>query len=258
MKKILIIFSLLFLFCLSGCNTEVNEIIAIKHENTILSDKNDEVLFSISLKNYKLINEMNEVKEFIIYYSYEVETKEELLKAEKLTNQSLKIDELNTYAINLTEELYNKTLNVLFCLKLSKDGDIYSNVIKANITVMAREELAKNPVHETAKKIIDYLESIGSGNITDPSKKAISEISITVDISVQTKLLTFETEQYTYTYSNPNYDKITVMVYIKDEYAVTTDFALIFNGEVVPNSKYKIENNAITYIFLDPNWTGIY
>lgn len=258
-KKVLLFIILLVMVCLVGCNETIKETIAIKHETTILNSEQDIINISISIKNSSLITEKNNIEQFDVYYDFEVDTKEKLLKANKIDNPLLKTNEVNVYEIPFSEDQYSKTLNVLFAIKLSEDGYIYSTIYKANITIMAREELEKNSEHVTAKRIVDYLESIGAGNIIDPSKIQISEINLQVDFNKKTNLLTFETNEYKYTYSNPNYDKITIIIYIKDEYALTRDFILIVNEKTIDSSRYKIENNVITYIFEDPNWTqGIY
>ena len=258
-KKVLLFIILIIVICLVGCNDTITETIAIKHETTILDSKEDKINISISIKNSKLITEKNKVEEFNVYYDFEVDTQEKLLKTNKLANASLKINEMNVYEFYFSEEQYSKILNVLIEIKLSEDGYIYSSIYKANITVMARKELENNPEHITAKKIVDYLESIGAGNIIDPSKKPLSLINLEIDLNKKTDLLVSENDEYKYTYSNPNYGKITIVIYIKDDYALTKNFVLIINDKTIDAKDYKIEHNAITYIFEDPNWTeGIY
>ena len=66
------------------------------------------------------------------------------------------------------------------------------------------------------------------------------------------------TDEYIATMSNPEYNKITVTITLKNDYKFSSKFMLTLNDKLIDGSKYKIENNVLTYIFDDPNWSEFY
>ena len=88
------------------------------------------------------------------------------------------------------------------------------------------------------------------------SEKKVENITTSVDLLLKT--YSTETEEYILTYANPSYDKITVIITLKDDFVFADNFVLNFNGKDIKAKDYKIEGNVLTYIFDDPNWTGIY
>ena len=90
------------------------------------------------------------------------------------------------------------------------------------------------------------------------SEKKLDQITVTVDLLLKTDSYIIEEETFKLKYSNPSYDKITIIITLKGDYVFADNFVLNFNGKIIPTNEYKIEGNMLTYIFNDPNWSGIY
>ena len=127
-------------------------------------------------------------------------------------------------------------------LDLSNGQKVYSLVKNVNIFDLAKTTYEKDNSNLIAKKICNM--------------DKVSKISLEIDLNKKSE--EGSADNYTYTYSNPSYDKITIIITLKGDLEFSDDFELSLNGKVVDSSKYTIENNVITYIFKDPNWSGIY
>ncbi len=64
--------------------------------------------------------------------------------------------------------------------------------------------------------------------------------------------------KYKATMSNPEYNKITIVLTLNDNYFYSTKFKLYVNEKLVDSSLYSCKDNVITYIFDDPNWSEFY
>ncbi len=84
----------------------------------------------------------------------------------------------------------------------------------------------------------------------------ISSISLTFDYLKHNEEI--KKEEYVTSMSNPEYNKITITITMKDGFDFSSNFMLTINEKLVEESNYKIENKVLTYIFDDPNWTGFY
>ena len=67
-----------------------------------------------------------------------------------------------------------------------------------------------------------------------------------------------ETDLYKAEMSNPEYNKITVTITLKNDNKFSSNFKLTLNDKLIDSSKYKIEENILTYIFDDPNWSEFF
>lgn len=84
----------------------------------------------------------------------------------------------------------------------------------------------------------------------------ISSIDLYIDFTIFNA--EYDLVKYAYTYSNPNFYKVTIKLYLKEGFEFSNDFVLYANSKLADKSKYTIEDNSLTYIFLDPHWTDIY
>lgn len=84
----------------------------------------------------------------------------------------------------------------------------------------------------------------------------ISSITLTFDYLKHSEEI--KRVEYTAVMSNPEYNKITITITMNEGYVLSDSLVLTLNDKIIDNSKYKIENNVLTYVFDDPNWTGFY
>ena len=84
----------------------------------------------------------------------------------------------------------------------------------------------------------------------------ISSITLTFDYLKHSEEI--KRAEYTAVMSNPEYNKITITITMNEGYVLSDALVLTLNDKIIENSKYKIENNVLTYVFDDPNWTGFY
>ena len=155
--------------------------------------------------------------------------------------------------VNLNLSEYSKT-STKYSFVYTNAGDVKNLVItlEKDFSFTSEFELKINDaVIERSKYLIK--ENVLTYK---QSEKKVENITTSVDLLLKT--YSTETEEYILTYANPSYDKITVIITLKDDFVFADNFVLNFNGKDIKAKDYKIEGNVLTYIFDDPNWTGIY
>lgn len=125
----------------------------------------------------------------------------------------------------------------------NKEGYKFVNWTDSNGNEVSTEQTFELTVTESNTYTANYVIEIDS-------------IILNIDYLKKTESNSYE--EYSYNYSNPSYDIITITITLSDGYVYTDDFILMVNGEIIPSSKYSKNNNVITYKFPDPNWSGIY
>lgn len=243
MKKIVLLIILMISCILVGCGGS-EESITIKIDNFTINSTTEKVDFEVTLFNTETLGKNDKIKEYNILYVFENVKKEELLKKPLKVEEKkeLNLTEKNILSINFTEANYTNDLTLIMELELSNEEKIYSLVKNVNIFELAKATYEKDNTNLIAKKICDM--------------DKVSKISLEIDLNKKSE--EGSGDNYSYTYSNPNYDKITIIITLKGDFEFSDDFELSLNEKVIDNSKYTIENNVLTYIFKDPNWSGIY
>ena len=211
----------------------------IKIDNVSLSSSKEEFIYNISILNDNIVTEKNYIKQFNYYYMFKDATLDELLMQSKVNV----LNKGYVHNVAFSRAYYENNLSIVFEIELALDGYIYSNIKSINITEFARDAYLKDETNLIAKNICEY------------NTDKVVLIELTLDLNK--KQLNGETATYSYTYSNPSYNKITVIVTLKEGFTFSEYFVLKLNDEVVKSSKYTIEDNVITYIFDDPNWSII-
>ena len=227
--------------CLFACDNFETYKLIVEIEDLDLSDTEEKVTFDIDFENEELLNVVDIKKLSILYNFKKLSINELLVEYEILESETTninKIEELE-YGINFDSTQYHSDLSIIICVELNDNSKIYSNLVNCNIY-----DLAKN----------EYLENEIASNIYYGF--IINEIALKIDLNLYS--FEGEEEKYKYTYSNPKLETITIIITLKDNYAFSKDFVLKLNDEVVKTKDYTIEDNVLTYIFEDPNWTEIY
>lgn len=237
MKKIYLFVLLVMIIFFVGCDDTIKNVVAINISNIEMSSEVEEIIYTINIVNEELITKDNSIKQFNYYYSFEKLDKKDLLKLEqhKINDKEL------VHKISFDESKYKSDLSIIFEIELAKDGYIYSKVKHINISALAKEEYLKDNKNKIAEAICN------------PNR--IYFIDLTIDVNG--KQGNGERDAYYYAYTNNNYEKIILTITLKDEYFFSESFVFTFNGEKIDNSKFSIEDNVLTYIFKDPNWSII-
>lgn len=242
MKRIIcLLLAFVFSICLYACNPSNAIDLKVEIEDIDLSDLEEKVTFDIDLDNEELLTNIK-IKELSILYSFNETNKETLLKEHdsiKLEISDINVIEEKEYSINFDSTKYNSDLSIIVLIELTDDSKIYSNLVNINIFDLAKREYKDNQIAA----------NIYYGFI-------INEISLTIDLNKTS--LEGEEDKYTYTYSNPKYETIVIVITLKENYNFSENFTLKLNDEIVKAKDYKIEGKVLTYEFEDPNWTEIY
>ena len=90
----------------------------------------------------------------------------------------------------------------------------------------------------------------------EKTSNELSSITLTFDYLKHSDEV--HTDEYDALMSNPEYNKITITITLKDGFTYSNSLVLNINDKNIDSSKYKIEGNVLTYVFDDPNWTGFY
>lgn len=237
MKKIYLFLLFMFIIFCVGCETTIKEIVAINVVKVEMSSEIEEVIYTLNIVNEDLITDKNTIKQFNYYYSFGKLNKKELLKLEKHVIENKEL----VHKISFNETNYKSDLSIIFEIELSKDGYIYSKVMEINISALAKDEYLKNNNNKIAE------------SICNPNRL----YSLDINIDFKGKQGNGEGDTYYYAYSNPSYEKITLTITLKNEFFFSENFEFILNGELIDSNKYTIDNNILTYIFKDPNWSII-
>lgn len=237
MKKIFIFLLLILCFVFVGCGEDLKKIVTLNITNVELSSEKEEIIYTVEIINDDLITEKNNIKQFNYYYAFGKKDKKELLETQKYSIQNKEL----IHKISFDESNYRDDISIIFELELSKDGLIYSKVKEINISTVAKESYLKNNENKIAE------------NICNPNRL------YTLDIKIEIKGTkgNGEGDVYYYSYTNPSYQKVTLIITLKDKYFFSESLVFIFNGETIDSSKYTVEDNIITYVFNDPNWSII-
>lgn len=110
-------------------------------------------------------------------------------------------------------------------------------------------ELALESTGAFAEEIIAEVE------YQEPDQTVLTLVSINANTTNYT--ITEVSDHATATIST-DYLKVTVVVTLDTGYSFSNNLIFKFNNKVVSVSNYTIVNNKLTYIFNDPNWSGIY
>lgn len=228
--------------CLFACDN-TSEIINLEIEidNLRLSNTEEKVIFDIEFDNEESLGKKT-IKEVSILYNFKKFNKDTLLMNNeiiKLESTNINQIEENEYGIRFDYTQYHSDLSIIILLELNDNSKMYSNLVNCNIYDLAKKEYLENEIAS----------NIYYGFI-------INEIALKIDLNLYS--FEGEEEKYKYTYSNPKLETITIIITLKDNYAFSKDFVLKLNDEVVKTKDYTIEDNVLTYIFEDPNWTEIY
>ncbi len=204
--------------------------VLLTDESKIYSSLEMKNIYELALNDYEYNPTSLQIYNYFIVGSLDLEID---LEASVLTKAEAKY----SYTYTNAEEV--KTLTIT----LNKDFK-FSNefVLKLNGTVIDRS------LYSIQDNVLTYKQS----------EKKLDQITVTVDLLLKTDSYIIEEETFTLKYSNPKYDKITIIITLKGDYVFAENFVLNFNGEIISPNKYKIEGNMLTYIFDDPNWSGIY
>ena len=213
--------------------------VKININDVVLSKEKEELIYTTLILGNILITEKNYIKQFNYYYSFQGSSKEELL----MQNKNIVLNNNSIHNVAFSRAYYESNISIIFELELAIDGYIYSEIKTINILEMARNTYLKDQTNLIAKTICEY------------NRDQVILIDLKLDLNK--KQLSGETQTYSYTYSNPSYNKITVIITLKEGYTFSDYFILRLNDEFVDKNKYKIEGNVITYIFDDPNWSII-
>lgn len=173
---------------------------------------------SLQIYNYFIINSL----------SLEIDLESEILT---------KVESKYSYTYSNTGEVKN------LIITLNKDFKFGTDFIL---------KLNENTIDRTLYSIQDNVLTYKQ------SEKKLDQITVTVDLLLKTDSYIIEEETFKLKYSNPSYDKITIIITLKGDYVFADNFVLNFNNKIISPSEYKIEGNMLTYIFDDPNWSGIY
>ena len=160
-----------------------------------------------------------------------------------MQNKNAITDNNSIHNVSFSRAYYESNISIIFEIELAIDGYIYSEIKTINILELARNTYLKDQTNLIAKNICEY------------NRDQVILIDLKLDLNK--KQLSGETQTYSYTYSNPSYNKITVIITLKEGYTFSDYFILRLNDKFVDKNKYKIEGNVITYIFDDPNWSII-
>lgn len=136
-------------------------------------------------------------------------------------------------------------VEIVFSSKAHLTNDFDKLVVKVN------NEGAKGSLHTENNKYY-YKEELEKTN-TDV---IINSISLTFDYLKHSEEI--KKAEYTALMSNPEYNKITITITLNSGYVFSSDLSLTINDKNIEKNKYKVENNVLTYIFDDPNWSGFY
>ena len=236
MKKNIFVI-IFFLFFLVGCQTTVKEVVVINIDNITMSSEKEELIYEIKIVNEKLITDENYIKQFNYYYSFENNDKTNLLKEAKNVIENKQL----IHTISFTSLNYDSDLSIIFELELAESGFVYSKVNTINVSTLAKETYLKDNTNQIAKNICE-------GNL-------IYVIDLTIDVSKTEQ--SGEEEKYRYTYSNPVYNKVTIVITLKDKYLFANDFILKVNGDVIDSKYYVFDGGVLTCKYSDPNWSEI-
>lgn len=228
--------------CLFACDN-TSEIINLEIEidNLGLSNTEEKVIFDIEFDNEESLGKKT-IKEVSILYNFKKFNKETLLKNNEIIKlESTNINQIqeNEYGIRFDYTQYHSDLSIIILLELSDNSKFYSNFVCTNIFDLVKDEYMENDI--AANIYYGY---------------TVNEIELTIDLNKHS--LEGEEEKYSFTYDNPKYETITIIVTLKEKYNFSENFVLKLNGKEVKIKDYKIEGNVLTYIFDDPNWTEIY
>ena len=170
-----------------------------------------------------------------------------------------KINEIEVSDIKLTLDKDKKTASAVgagyqlvpnFSSDETRIEIIFSD--KAKLT----KDFLELEVFINGSKALGKLEIVDNKYYYVEEEKVVKELSIELDYlkHYDEKV----TDDYVATMSNPEYNKITVTITLKNDYKFSSSFKLTLNDKLIDSSKYKIENNVLTYIFDDPNWSEFY
>lgn len=247
MKRIFsFILLIIFAFILSACEEIVETNLTVEIDDIGLSENIYGVEFKIEFDNEEALVGSSPVSNVSILYSFKKLNKETLIRNyEKIildTKDITLIDE-NKYTVSFDSENYKDDISLIIEVEFENEAKTYSNFVCVNIYKLAIKEENENII---AKEILDFYK--------------IHNIDLDININHRGSL-EGEGEYYTYTYSNPAYDKITIIVILREDLSFAEDFTLTIKGKnygVKKGDTFEIKNNVLTYIFDDPNWTGIF
>lgn len=144
---------------------------------------------------------------------------------------------------NIPQEEYNKKVSARAYLILNDSTVLYSDIIiTRSLKSVCDMAYADNNNSEFVLNVYNYFR--------------ISEINLSIDFSEH--YIEKEEVKFTYTYSNPLYDTVTIIIDLKTDFSLTNNFDLIINNKIIDANDYQIENNKLTCIIDDPYWTDIY
>lgn len=250
MKKSMIIIIILLVFIFVGCNNSVQ---VKKNSDGLIQDKltinNDDYSLSLS---YSLTNKEEDYINGLNHQGYKVGA----IFLFGNVNNILDINLLNTDAFVIREEENLIKLNV----------DL-SNHYEDNINVRLFYTITINDenfiVYSSKYQTYDFyqLACLSPGSFSDiiisSNKNRLNVINIF--LNTKTYEVSTESNKYDVKIKTPlDYNVIEVIITLKENVRLNNDFLFIVNDEMISIEKIDINNNVITYIIPDPNWSGVY
>lgn len=182
--------------------------------------------------------------------------------AQKIDNT---VNAIEVSAIELSIDYENKKVQTLGA-GYTIDANFTDDYIIVEITFSPKAKLAEDFIELDVKNGKEVAK--GSLYIENNKYYYKEELEKTnTDVIISSITLTFDylkhseeirRTEYTALMSNPEYNKITITITMNEGYVLSDNLVLTLNDKIIENSKYKIENNVLTYVFDDPNWTGFY
>lgn len=160
------------------------------------------------------------------------------------------LDLLTNFNTNLKNTTLDYELDRVYArsfVTVTKEDEAYTYY--SEIINFTLYELALESTGEFSEEIIAEVE------YQEPDQTVLTLVSVSANTPNYT--ITEVSDHATATIST-DYLKITVVVTLDTGYSFSNNLIFKFNNKVVSVSNYTIVNNKLTYIFNDPNWSGIY